>query len=121
MSSINKGSGGGIHPGAPVIWPTTKEKTKQSESVQQSQSSEESQASTTSISTSSSAAQAASTAASSSAAQATAAQAQETTARPMSMSDVVEQLLKLNIPSTKENQQLASSMMQFGVELSVTG
>lgn len=111
MSGINAGSGGGIHPGAPTIWPTSKQKkveqTSQTQEVVQTSKNTKAQ---TAAATSSATAAAQTS-------QATAAPAAPP-ARPMAMSDIVQQLFDLNIPTTSENKQLASMMMQHGLELS---
>ena len=114
-SSVGANSGGGIHPGAPMIWPTSKEK-----KVEQSKSSE----------STASASQAKAQAAPSAAARAAQSQAAATAApaapakpappptRAMAMPDIAEALINSNIPSSAENTQLASLMVQHGLELS---
>lgn len=112
MSEINSGGGAGVHPGAPMIWPTSKKK------VEQVSSSEEVSAASRQVNASSlkSASQAAPTQQAAQAKEAAKAMQPET--RPMALGDIVEQLVGLNIPTTANNKQLASYMMQHGVELS---
>lgn len=111
-SNINAGGGGGVHPGAPMIWP-------QSKKVQQTTSTEESQSSSRQVASKSSAASTATSAAAKTAeAKAPTKSVETPSTRPMAMGDIVDQLVKLNIPTTSENRQLASYMMQHGVELS---
>ncbi len=107
---INMDGGGGIHPGAPVIWPKPPP-------VKQSQAAQESARVNTSVSSQTTASQAAESAASAP----PPAQAQAPPpppARPMSMEDVVSELISNNISPTADNKQMASFMMQYGVELS---
>ncbi len=114
MDSVNPGSGGGIHPGAPIIWPTIKPTPQSPESVSDSQSQSQSR-------TSSSAASSASTAASqalSQASSAAAASASAQVSRALSKQDISTQLMSINMADTPENQAMASKMLEYGLELS---
>ncbi len=113
-TGISAGSGGGIHPGAPIIWPTSKNK----QTIQEVTSSEEAQASNRSVSSSQSSAASAAQTASSAAAMPAPAQPQTPISRQMSMADINAQLTALSLSLTSENKQLASLMLSYGVELS---
>lgn len=114
-TGIGGASGGGIHPGAPIIWPTSKKTASQSSTS----SPQTTQSSASAASSAASAASAASSASAAAQAKPTAPAAPATpAARPMAMADVVEQLFQLGIPNSSENKELASMMMQHGLELS---
>lgn len=112
MSAINTGGGAGIHPGAPVIWPRIPqqkvEQTEASKEVVETSRQIQQQAAPTSTSSAAPVQQAAPPPSA----------AQTPPTRPMSMNDIVQQLMELGIPNTADNTQLASLMMQHGVELS---
>ena len=112
--AIGMDGGGGIHPGAPLIWPKIPP-------VKQTTSAEETSATSRNVKTQtapeSSAAQAADSAPAAPPPAPASAQA-ASAARPMSMSDIVDQLLSHNIPNTPDNKQMASFMMEHGLELS---
>lgn len=101
----------------PVIWPTSKEK------VKQTQSAEESQQSSRQVSSAKSQPQQAASIAEAAQAQQAAQAAKEQAPPPpetrsMSISDLVQYLIQAKIPNTEENKFMASLMMQHGVELS---
>lgn len=112
MDSVGAGSGGGIHPGAPVIWPTSKQVKQVSEAQQAQQSG---QATTV----------AAQAAKETSVTQQIAQQAQQaqqagspTVARALSKTDISAQLVQIGLPVTNDNIQIANKMLQHGLELS---
>lgn len=126
MDSVNAGSGGGIHPGAPIIWPTIKPTTT-TESTTESQSQSQSSSSASSSSASASAASSSSSSASASSASAALSQAASASAaaassanmsRSLSTQDISTQLMSINMADTPENQALASKMLEYGLELS---
>ena len=110
---ISSGGGAGIHPGAPIIWPSSKQ---ESEVVEQSKET----AQTGQVKTSQ-APQAAPTSTPSEAEQ-TAKQIQQqqmaTISRKMTLQDLTQQLMQANIRPTPANRQLAMQMLQHGLELS---
>ncbi|MEK6557685.1 MAG: hypothetical protein AABZ14_05230, partial [Candidatus Margulisiibacteriota bacterium] len=125
MDSVGAGSGGGMHPGAPIIWPTIKPTTQivtESESVTESQSQSTSSSTsspTTSRPTSTSSPQTSSTLSSSSTTSAaTISSSSATVARTLSSQDISAQLMSVGLADTTENQQLASKMLEYGLELS---
>ena len=101
----------------PVIWPTSKEK------VKQTQSAEEAQQSSRQVSSAKSQPQQAASISEATQAQQAAQAAKEQAPPPpetrsMSISDLVQYLIQAKIPNTEENKFMASLMMQHGVELS---
>lgn len=112
-SAINSGGGAGIHPGAPIIWPSSK---SESEAVEQSQNTAQ-----TGGVKSSQAPQAAASSTPSEAEQAAKQIAQQqlaTIARKVNMQDLMSQLMQANIRPTAANKQMALQMLQQGLELS---
>ncbi|HCY35870.1 MAG: hypothetical protein DKM50_04490 [Candidatus Margulisiibacteriota bacterium] len=110
--SINAGSGGGIHPGAPVIWPSSKQ-------VQQVQQTQQTQQAGQAVTVPAQAAK------ETSVTQQIAQQAQQaqqfgkpTIARSLSKTDISAQLVQLGLPVTNDNIQLANKMLLHGLELS---
>lgn len=104
MDNVGAGAGGGIHPGAPIIWPTIKPittvttettETTESTSSSSSSSSSSSATSTTSVATSSNAIM-----------------------RSLSAQDLSAQLVTMGMVDSTENQQLAMKMLEHGLELS---
>jgi len=115
MDVVNAGSGGGIHKGAPIIWPTIKPTTT-TETTETTQST-----STSSSSSSSSASSSSATAASQSlqqAASTTSAATPSTVARSLSTQDMSAQLMSINLADTPDNLNLAAKMLEHGLELS---
>ncbi len=109
-------SAGGLHPGRPVIWPTSKE--SQSAQVKSSQTAQTSggvrsvpaqTAKTSEVSSASMAAQTASAAAAKTAAN---------VARALTTADIRAHLLNIQIPDNDVNMRMAQLMLKYGVELS---
>ena len=108
---------GGLHPGKPVIWPTSKQSQQQVSSSQQSQTS--GGVRNISTSTTQQTAQAASTsAAAQTATTAAAAPATANVARAMTLEDIGSHLASLQIANTDTNMRMAQLMLKYGVELS---
>jgi hypothetical protein len=103
MDNVGAGSGGGIHPGAPFIWPTIKPTTTESTSSTQST---QSTSNNTPVNTSSSSATA------------TSILSQSSVTRSLSTHDLALQLLQIGVADSKENHQLAVKMLEHGLELS---
>lgn len=107
-------SGGGIHPGKPIIWPSGKSAASSAESsksqASQSQASQTSEASTAS--------RAATTAEAASQLPATpaATQAKEQV-RALTVNDIRSHLMSLQLPDSEANIKLASLMLRFGIEI----
>ena len=105
-------SGGGLHPGRPVIWPTSKS-TPTSSAPQTTAGSQTAQAAAQQ------AAKLAPTPAEISQAQAAAKLlSQGAVARQFSQADLRALLLSQNIPSNEANEKLATLMLRYGVEVS---
>ncbi len=101
---------GGIHPGKPVIWPSSKTiQTNQQSQVETSQGEEV--AKTTQI-------QAASTTETQAPAQAAVIKALPTIARALTTNDIRAHLLSLQFVDSDANMKLASLMLKSGIELS---
>ncbi len=100
----------------PVIWPTSKEKVKETKQTEESQQSSR-QVSTKSP-TSSPATESATASQTAQAAQKAQTAPPPPATRNMSMADVVDYLFQAKIANTEENKLLASFMMQHGIELS---
>jgi hypothetical protein len=115
-------AGGGIHPGAPIIWPTGKssstpvQSSPTTQTTGQTQSSSSAAASKSAQSASQAAQTSAATAAQSSAA--AAAKAAPQVARALTVQDVRSHLLNLQIEPNDFNTALASLMLRNGAELS---
>ncbi len=107
-------AGGGIHPGAPIIWPTLKP-TSSSTTTQTTQ---------TDQTTTEQTAQTAQTASTASPQSATAAQTQSQTAaltsqaRALTLNDIKTHLQSMQVVDSEANVKLASLMLRFGIELS---
>lgn len=116
-SDLNTASGG-IHPGKPIIWPTGKG-AAQSESVSQSQTTQ-----TAGGVKSSASAKSSSVAAPVEVAQASASAGtkvpQAVITRALTMMDIKNHLIKLQIPDSDFNVKLASLMIKDGLEVSRT-
>lgn len=111
-------SSGGIHPGKPILWPTGKS-TSSSEPVTQANTTQTAGNVRSSASAKSSAAQAAETLTTPQTAQAPARTAVNI-ARALTISDIKQHLLQLQIPDTDFNVKLASMMIKDGLEISRT-
>lgn len=107
-------SGGGIHPGKPIIWPSGKSSASAAESS--SQSSQTSQASQASQASTASQASATAEAQAQLPTTPTAAQAKEQV-RALTVNDIRSHLLSLQLPDSEANVKLASLMLRFGVEV----
>lgn len=112
MDVVNPGSGGGIHKGAPIIWPTIKPTTTETTESTQQQQKQVQQSSSTSASTPSS------TAATQALQQAASTTSASTVARSLSTQDISTQLMSINLADTPENLDLAAKMLEHGLELS---
>lgn len=108
---VGAGSGGGIHPGAPTIWPTV-----QSKQVKEAQQSQQSGQATTVPAQS--AKETSVTEQIAQQAQQSASPSKPTVARSLSKADISAQLVSMGIPSSSDNVQLASKMLMHGLELS---
>ncbi|OGI12344.1 MAG: hypothetical protein A2Y40_03480 [Candidatus Margulisbacteria bacterium GWF2_35_9] len=122
MDSVGAGSGGGIHPGAPIIWPTIKptttETTETTESSKQQTQSKQSQQSASSSAASSAASKTSTSSASQALSNVAAGASSATIARNLSTQDISAQLMSINLADTPENLDLASKMLEHGLELS---
>lgn len=110
--SVGAGSGGGIHPGAPIIWPVS----KQSQQVQQAQQAQ--QAGQATSVPAQAAKETSVTEAIAQKAQTAQAASQPTVARALSKTDISTQLVQLGLSASKENVAVANNMLQHGLELS---
>jgi len=108
-------SGGGIHPGAPIIWPTLK--TAQSTATQTQQSSQ-TQSTGAAASGGSNAVATPQTVSAPAPATVTAAASMGSQVRALTVNDIKSHLLSLQLVDSEANIKLASLMLRFGVELS---
>ncbi len=116
MDSVSAGSGGGIHPGAPIIWPTIKPTTSSTESTTKSPTQSQSQSASQAQSAATARQSSSSSAATSSSS--IASPSNPNLARTLSTQDISAQLMSVGLADTPENQQLASKMLEYGMELS---
>ncbi len=99
---------GGIHPGKPIIWPTSKP----------TSTSESSTAKTDSTSQASSSSSASATSAATSSSQAAATSQTSSTSRTLTSGDIGAHLSTMGLANSKLNISLASLMLSMGVEVS---
>ncbi|MCX5750014.1 MAG: flagellar hook-length control protein FliK [Candidatus Saganbacteria bacterium] len=115
-------SGGGIHPGAPIIWPTLKPTSSSQSQSQQTQTTQTTEQSST-TSTAQSSSQAAATSQSSAVSQSATSSVTVTSSaspqvRELTVNDIKTHLLSLQLVDSETNVKLASLMLRFGIELS---
>ncbi|MDD5457719.1 MAG: hypothetical protein PHV30_11910 [Candidatus Margulisbacteria bacterium] len=128
MDTVGAGSGGGIHPGAPIIWPHIKPQTQVTQQDQQQQEQQQTQqvqqntpqsSTQTSQSTTATQSQVLQQVASTTVSSQTSASTPVSSAtRALSTQDISMQLMSIGLADTPENQQLASKMLEYGMELS---
>ena len=117
--SIGGSSGGGIHPGAPIIWPTGKSSASSSSSVSSASNVESAGQVKGGVSTGQTGASAAAGGASSaSSAASSAATVAPSFVRAMTPGDLISQLLSLGLQPSTDMRELAGKMLQSGLELS---
>lgn len=101
MDNVGSSSGGGIHPGAPTIWPKIEQQTSSTDNTSHTNSSN-TNTSTSSVATVTS----------------------PTTATPtiaanLTSQDIAMQLMNIGITDSKDNRQLATQLLEHGMELSL--
>ncbi len=111
-------SGGGIHPGKPIIWPTGKSSSTPVSSTPTTQTTGGVRQTATQTAPTSSSTAASQVAAPSKASPSAPPAAAVTVSRPLTVEDLRAHLMQIQIPDTDFNVKLASMMLKDGMELS---